>query len=70
MSDKERRKMDGKAWGGNRKGVACKCGSRASHVYDVRNGSERINRVRECLHCGRRWDTIEVNRDSLAASGE
>jgi len=66
---KERRKIDGSKWAGSRKGVACKCGSRASHVYRVVNGESRITRERQCVHCGHRWSTIEVDRDSLAASG-
>jgi len=36
-----------------------------SHVYDVRDNGARVMRRRECLNCGRRWKTYEINADDL-----
>ena len=55
--------VNGMKWAGARKGIQCPdCGSRASHVYRTINGEQRITRARECIHCGKKWQTIEMTK--------
>ena len=44
--------------------VCRKCSADPSKVYDIRiSADDIVTRRRECLECGYRWVTVEINRD-------
>ena len=40
--------------------ICRKCGCEKSHVFDSRDIDDLLKRRRECLKCGFRWSTVEV----------
>ena len=37
-----------------------RCGYEKSRVFDSRNDNDLLKRRRECLNCGFRWSTVEI----------
>jgi transcriptional regulator NrdR family protein len=47
--------------------MQCPVCAGASQVKDSRPQAEGVNRRRECVACGHRWSTVEIDRDLFAA---
>jgi len=44
--------------------VCRKCGAEPGRAYDTRiSADDIVTRRRECLECGYRWVTVEIDRD-------
>ena len=50
-----------------------RCGYEKSRVFDSRNDNDLLKRRRECLNCGFRWSTVEIEEftfDNLIVEDE